>query len=240
MGNRRKPQAAKVRTKVAAADRVVLAYIHPGETSAYFTQSLTNLLMYDQATDRRIVGLLNEWSSANVSSSRNSLTRQFLDDRDAEWLLWIDADMAFEHDSLARLIASADPQERPIVGGLCFGMSMGRLFPTIYQFVRTEDGSVTTVRVSDYPDDELVPCAATGAAFLLIHRGVLTAMRDRGFNAAFPWFQETELGGQPAGEDLTFCIRAGVLGYTIHVDTGVKVGHHKSTLLDHDMFRAQG
>jgi hypothetical protein len=199
---------------------VVLAYIHPGQTSGYFTQSLVNLLMYDQATDRRVVGCLNEWSSANVSTARNSLTRRFLDEYDADWLLWIDADMAFEHDALPRLLASADADERPIVGGLCFGAHFGALFPTIYQYRDRDDGRVRTIRVNDYPLETLVRCAGTGAAFVMIHRRVLAAMRDHGFNAAFPWFQETELAGQPAGEDLTFCIRAGILGFPIFVDTG--------------------
>lgn len=242
MSNKRKPAAARVaKPHVAAAttDRVVLAYIHPGETSAYFTQGLVNLLMWDQATSRRIVGCLNEWSSANVSASRNSLTRRFLDEYDADWLLWIDADMAFEHDALDQLLASADPTDRPIVGGLCFGMSMGALFPTIYQFMETEDGGVTTVRVGEYPDDSLVPCAATGAAFVLIHRKALEAIRDRKYSPAFPWFQETDHGGQPVGEDITFCIRATLLGFPIHVNTAVKIGHHKSTVLDHAMFQAQ-
>lgn len=240
MSNARKPaNQKKVHVAASATDRVVIAYIHPGETSAYFTQSLVNLLMIDQAMNRRVVGCLNEWSSANVSVARNSLTGQFLDNYDADWLLWIDADMAFEHDALERLLASADAKTRPIVGGLCFGVALDTLFPTIYQFIENEAGALTTMRVGDYPNDQVVQCAATGAAFLLIHRSVLAGMRDRGFNAAFPWFQETELAGQPAGEDLTFCIRAGILGHPVHVDTSVKIGHHKSTVLTHDMFQAQ-
>ncbi len=239
MGNRPKlKDDRRPRVAAAATDRVVLAYVHPGQTSSYFTQSLTNLMMWDQATSRRIVGCLNEWSSANISSARNSLVEQFLE-RDADWLLWIDADMAFEHTALDQLLESADPEQVPIVGGLCFGAHFGGLFPTIYQFTRTEAGAITTIRVEDYPDDTLVPCAATGAAFVLIHRAVLEAMREQAFNAAFPWFQETELDGQPAGEDLTFCIRAGILGFPVHVDTSVKIGHHKSVVLDHDMFQAQ-
>lgn len=238
MSNRPKPKMADKPVVQTSDERVVIAYIHPGETSGYFTQALVNTLMYDQATERHVVGCLNEWSSANVSSARNSLTRRFLDEYDAEWLLWVDADMAFEHDALPRLLASADTQDRPIVGGLCFGASYGRLFPTIYQFVKDGDG-IRTVRVEDYPLNSLVGCAATGAAFVLIHRRVLEEMRDRGFNAAFPWFQETELGGMPAGEDITFCIRAGICGFPIHVDTAVKIGHHKSTVLDHDQFQAQ-
>lgn len=237
MSNKRKPRPVK---QAPADPTVVIAYIHPGETSTYFTKGLLLLCMYHQMPGKpRILNVLDEWSSANVSSSRNSLTTQFLDNTAADWLLWIDADMQFDHNALELLLASADPVERPIVGGLCFGMTQGRLFPTIYQWVRTDDGKVTTYRVGDYPDNTVVQCAATGAAFILIHRRVLEAMREREFNAAFPFFQETELDGQPAGEDLTFCIRAGLLGFPIHVDTGVKIGHHKSIVLDHDMFQAQ-
>ena len=82
-------------------------------------------------------------------------------------------------------------------------------------------------------------CVATGAAFLLIHRSALETMRDRQFNVTFPWFQETELAGQPVGEDITFCLRAGQLQLPVFVDTSIQVGHHKSIVLDAEMFQAQ-
>lgn len=217
----------------------MVAFIHPGQTSAFFTTSMMAMLLHDQHADRRIVGLLNEWSSANVSAARNSLTGKFVEDYpQADWLLWVDADMAWEHDALDALLANADPVKAPVVGGLCFGASNDRLFPTIYQMGERK-GLPVTVRVDDYPDDSMVQCAATGAAFLLVHRTVLETVRDRAFNAVFPWFQETELSGYPAGEDLTFCLRAGICGFPVHVNTAVHVGHHKSRLLTHEMFREQ-
>lgn len=238
MSNKRKlPKPPKPET---SSGGVVIAYCHPGQTSAYFTQSLMNLLMFDQATSRHIKGCLNEWSSANISTARNNATANFLGDYDAEWLLWIDADMQFPHDSVDRLLASADAKERPIMGGLCFGATHGQLFPTIYQMGHDDlTGEVTTKRVEEYPIDEVVPCAATGAAFILIHRTVLQAMKRENFNKVFPWFQETTLGVNPAGEDITFCLRAGILGFPVHVDTSVQIGHHKSILFDHAMFQAQ-
>lgn len=219
-------------------DTVVLAYIHPGEVSAYFTESLVVSLLVDIGNPpRRIVNILQEWSSANVAQARNTVTQRFLDGP-GDWLMWIDADMQWGPDAVELLVASADADTRPIVGGLCFGMHLDAMFPTIYQFARLDDGQLTTVRVREYERDDMVQCAATGAAFLLVHRRVLEAMKVHGFNAAFPWFQETELGGRPAGEDLTFCLRAGLLGFPVHVNTGVRVGHHKSALLTEDRFHA--
>lgn len=237
MSNRKKPAAAKVRVEAAASNRVVVGYLHPGQVSGYFCQSLVNMLMFDQATSRRVVGCLNEWSSANVSNSRNDICRQFLD-YDAEWLLFIDSDMMFPHDAIDRLMQSADADERPIVGGLCFGVNNGVLFPTLYIFHDSEKGP-TTARVPEFPENTVVPVAGTGGAFLMIHRRVLEAFLAHGFSEAFPFFQESELAGQPAGEDITFCLRAGVLGFPVHVDTGLHIGHHKSQVLTHEMFMSQ-
>lgn len=237
MSNKRKTKPV-VSSGPATKNRVVLGYLHPGQVSAYFTQSLMNLLMFDQATERRVVGCLNEWSSANISDSRNSVVRNFLGQYDAEWLLFIDSDMAFEHDALDQLFKTADPVKYPILGGLCFGSVHGELFPTIYQMGADEDGDLTTMRLTDYPIDELIECAATGGAFLMIHRDVLKRMR-RQFNDVFPWFQETTMGPRPVSEDITFCLRAGQLGYKVHVDTSIKVGHHKTVLLTAEMFQGQ-
>src|SRR5690242_13774374 len=126
MGNRRKPTAQRT---APPAETVILAYVHPGQVSSYFLASRENMLMWDVATSRHIVGSVNEWSSANISTARNALVMQFLE-RDADWLLFMDADMAFQHDALDRLLESADPVSAPIVGGLCFGATFGKLFPT--------------------------------------------------------------------------------------------------------------
>lgn len=218
---------------------MVLAYIHPGETSAYFTESmLTTVLASAAGQIPRVANILQEWSSANVSAARNTVTERFLDSGVGEWLLWVDADMAWTPDAIARLVEVADPESRPVVGGLAFGMMHERMFPTIYQWAELPEG-LTTVRVGQYPADTVIQVAATGAAFLLIHRTVLERMRERAFSRAFPFFQETEHLGKPVGEDLTFCIRAGLLGVPVHVHTGVRIGHHKSHLLTEEGFLAQ-
>lgn len=232
------------RAERARAQTMVLAYIHPGQVSSYFLESMLTTHFADRYAEdvgdrpRRIVNVMQEWSSANVSAARNIVTARFLDSDAGEWLLWVDADMQWTPDAVDLLMAAADPTDRPIVGGLCFGNATDGLFPTIYHFAQI-DGRLTTIRVREYPRGEVVQVAATGAAFLLIHRSVLEAMRDRGFNAAFPWFQETELDGNPVGEDLTFCLRAGILGYPVHVHTGARIGHHKSHLLTEDLFLSQ-
>lgn len=222
-------------------DTVVIGFVHPSEVSAYFLMSLMGAALHDitPSGNRRIAGVLNEFSSANISQARNRIVTEFLRDYTAEWLLFVDADMHFEPDAIERVLRHAHEDERPIMGGLCFGINNGDLFPTLYDLVRDDDGRIRVMRRNLYDDNAVTQVSATGAAFLLIHRKVLQAVAGKGFNQTYPWFQETEIQGSPCSEDFTFCLRAGQLGFPVHVDTAVKIGHHKSMVLTHDMYQAQ-
>lgn len=212
---------------------MVVATVHGTEVSAFFLSSMLKLVMADMGGPRRIVNVLTEVSSANISGARNKLVAKFLDENPAaDWLLFIDSDMYFEPDLIDGLLANASPDRAPVVGALCFGINDGVLFPTIYNLAQDEGRILTVRHQGSIPPDTMLQVAATGAACLLIHRSVLEAIRERGFNRTFPWFQETELSGRPCGEDITFCLRAGQLGYPVHVFTAVEAKHHKSTILD--------
>lgn len=225
-----------------SADKVVVGYVHPVEVSAYFHESLIDLMMWDLAHDQRIVnggGRIGRYSSANISAERNTIVRMFLEQSTAQWLWMVDADMHFAPDTLDRLLVEAHEKRAPIVGGLCFGIDDGVLFPTLYGLVDDPERGIGTVRYKDFPDNAMFQVAATGAACLLMHRSALEAIRDKGFNRTFPWFQETELNGNPCGEDFTLCLRAGQLGIPVYVNTGVEIGHHKSMVLTRQMFDEQ-
>lgn len=203
---------------------VAAAFVHPGTVSTAFVLSL------------RATPGVSEWleqrSGPNVARARNLLVERFLA-TEHSWLWMVDTDMTWQPDALDRLLSDG----KHVVGGLCFGMGEGRPVPTIFDTI-TLAGEDVIVRVESYPRDRLVSCVATGAAFLLVHRDVLEAVRDRQFSAAFPWFQETERDGYPVGEDVTFCLRAGECGYQVHVDTRVKVGHAKTVVVTESTFDA--
>jgi hypothetical protein len=245
VSNKRKPRPTRPSAAPVARPggrwrhSVVLTYVHPTELSAYFMKSCDDLRTYDLRHGQHLAGRQSQVSSANISNARNNLTRQFLDETDAAWMWMVDADMVFPPETLELLLENADPVKAPIVGGLCFGIADGLLFPTLYDLRPKDGGGHQMWRYDVWPENAMFQVAATGAACLLIHRSVLEAVRARGFNQTYPWWQETELGGYPCGEDMTFCLRAGMLGFPIHVDTGVPIGHHKSMVLDADMYRRQ-
>lgn len=228
-----------------AQDRVVIGYCHPTDVAAGFHESMAALIEYNMIKGTgRLSGRIPRYSSANVSNARNWIVREFLEKATADWLLMIDADMTFEPTLLDDLLTNASMTRAPVVGGLCFGVEDGTLFPTLYGVAEGWAGEVGihTIRFDEYPPNTMMQVAGTGAACLLIHRTVLEKVRDAqraNGNTAYPWFQETVFSGAPCGEDVTFCHRVNSLGIPVYVDTGVTLGHQKAYTLTEGMYRAQ-
>ena len=107
-------------------------------------------------------------------------------------------------------------------------MSNGKPFPTIYHFAEI-DGRLTTIRLPVTGGHDHTGRGHGRGVPADPSQRVEGDVRARFQRRAFPFFQETQNGPDPVGEDLTFCLRLASLGIPVHVHTGVKIGHHKST-----------
>jgi len=208
----------------------VIAYIHPGTVRAEFCASLLAVCIEGATRVRTVIALE---SGPNISTPRNMIVRDFLEDNLAPWLLMIDTDMWFPGDTLDRLIAAADPVERPVMGALCWSLVGGERFPTLYELTEKQPGQLAFRRYSKWLEETVARVGATGAACLLMHRDALLAVEKSSKDPAAPWFRETSVGAPLAlmGEDMTFCLRLGAAGIPVHVHTGVKAGHMKAQML---------
>lgn len=224
--------------------KVVVAYPRRNDVSGRFMACFDMMRQHDFMGTQRIAvgGGHIPVQTSIVAQARNEIVRVFLEQHDADWLWFIDTDMTFEADILDRLVQSAHPELRPILGALCFSLQQGvRAVPTLYVF--RDDGKVGNM--SDYTPNSVMR-VMTGTGCLLIHRTVFEKMRDAQnpdgslkFPKPYEWFKDTSFGGIPVGEDITFAIRAEALGIPVHVDTAIKCGHEKSFVVDEGMFLAQ-
>jgi hypothetical protein len=209
---------------------VIVGFCHPPQVEAGFAVSLVNLSVYDLQHDRLIRGMIPRYSGANVATARNDIVTQFLakDPDSAEWLLMLDTDMEFPGELLAGLMRHASLERAPIVGALCFGIDGTTVFPTLYGLREDDEGRVSMVRHGRFPANTMWQVAATGAACLLVHRRVFEVVAEQQAGNPFTWFQETvQFGGLPTSEDITFCLRAGLAGFPVHVNTSLPIGHLK-------------
>lgn len=223
------------------ADTVVPAYVHPKDVAFSWHHSWMELVGWDISHRQRFAQhgwIAMQCGTDGLVGARNKVATQFLDETGGDWLFWIDTDMGFSPDTVERLLAVADPVERPIVGGLCFASreiasdNMGghrvTPWPTIYDY----DPKGFLPRLG-YQREAVVRCSGTGSACLLIHRSALERIREK-FGT---WYDKVKLPDDNiVSEDLSFCMRAGSLGIPVHVHTGVKTTHLKPRWLGEDAF----
>jgi hypothetical protein len=219
-------------------DLVTVAYLHSDEVAHSWHQSLMEMVAWDFAHHGRILRggwLAMSCGTGGLVEARNQVARQFLGERDADWLLWVDTDMGLAPDTVDCLMEAADPVERPVVGGLCFaqkdvdadGLGGYRCEPrpTIFDWV--QDGEAGTfVGRTTYPVNTVVRCHGTGSACILIHRSVLQRIADEFGPTWYDRIPNRARGGL-FGEDLSFCARVQALSIPLFVHTGVKTSHMK-------------
>lgn len=228
---------------------VQIAYLHSGQVSHSWHLSLMNLVAYDKSVGQNVIHNAPFAVSCSGPNSlvegRNLAVTHFLDKTDAEWLFFVDTDMGFTPDSLEALLLAADPMKRPVVGGLCFALKhLGsdgrggfhvRPVPTLFMFAKNDKQGFGFANRFKYPPDALVQVAGTGAAFLLIHRDVLEAIRTMEDDDRF--FDFVQYGdGTQVSEDLSFCWRLAELKIPVFVHTGVKTTHHKMLWLTDTLY----
>jgi glycosyltransferase involved in cell wall biosynthesis len=239
----------------ATSDAVTVAYVHPNEVTTSWHQSLLSLIGWDLGHECRVARggwlAIRCYGADGIPAARNKAVADFLSNKDADWLFWIDTDMGFEPDAVDRLLEVADPVNRPIVAGLCFAQKhtvpddMGgwrtALAPTIYDWTTVpETGETGFLSRREYPINTLLQCAGTGSACILIHRSVLEQMAEAS-DVPGDWYDRIPnptANGRLLGEDLSFCLRAGALGIPIHVHTGVRTTHFKPAWLGEEDYWA--
>jgi GT2 family glycosyltransferase len=215
--------------RLPVPEHAVIGYCHPGTVRAEFCASLLATAMEGRTP---LDSVLTYQSGPNISTARNKIVHDFLTRQRAPWLLMVDTDMVFAGDALDRLVAAADPVERPLLGALCFSQDGDASYPVMYELGQNANGSVAFVRYTTWPEDACQRVSATGAAFLLMHRGALEKIQAVTEDKAAPWFREMAVAPLALmGEDMTFCLRAAAADIPVYVHTGIQVGHMKPVML---------
>lgn len=195
---------------------------------ADFVECLTALLQYPENPGEVDIKYLK---ASLVYDARNQLVRYALEKGGYDYILWLDSDMTFEPDLLARLMKDMETEEgqkRQAVTGLCFGRRPP-FKPCIYKAMDVQQqGQMIYPKCEnyfEYPRDQIFEVAACGFACVLMRMDVLEAMGIYGV----PFFP---VGG--LGEDLTFCWRAKKLDIKFHCDSRLKIGHIMRIHVDED------
>jgi hypothetical protein len=218
-------------------ETAVLGYVHNGTVCQEFMQSVLACL-YADWRDRQVLTTTLATRSPSIAHNRNEVVRQFLQ-TDADWLWFVDTDMAFDPDTAYRMIDAANECGAKILSALYFGYSVTDLegqpilWPQWFRFRRKDEETTITLPVVQKIEPGIQELGAAGMGCCIIHRDVLVAMKEKYGSDGWIWFAHDlcrDRHGAPArmGEDVSFCARAAAVGYKTFGHGAIGVGHIKS------------
>jgi hypothetical protein len=213
--------------------KLMIGYIHDGKTlHPQFSWSLTCWREHDIGARKLSAGTLHV-SGSFLENNRNSIVATFLE-REAEWLLFVDSDIAFERDVPYRLLDAADAKERLIVSAFYVGYLANGLWVV---WLKRHGEIYRNLALSDIqPESRLLELDAVGMGCCLIHRSVFERIRSQRLRSEservredpWVWFgrdlvKRNDGRWDRLSEDLTFCRRAQRAGMKLwgHCEVGV-------------------
>ncbi len=225
---------------------ICLSWLTAGWVDGRFSESLAASYIYDAAYGgNRLWSKIYAEGGPRIADTRCGIVNAFLSDRHVshhltgrmpEWLVMIDSDMSWDADGIHRLVTRAEEEDIDVMGGLCFTGARNKQVATIYNLEEDSDGVAVPRHMESYPRNAVVKVGATGAAFMAMSRTCLQKMGEQFRDHPYPWFVEGMRGGKQFGEDVSFCLRAQALGFTVGVDTSIKVGHWKRYCYDEESY----
>ena len=163
---------------------------------------------------------------ASCHDARNLLAREAIESG-ADRVLWIDSDMVFQDDLMIRLGEDLDAGW-DMVCGLYFKRELP-VTPVIYKRVEMANG---VEPYKDYPKDEIFPVAGCGFGAVMMTTELLKRADTYKTGPFTPLLR--------LSEDLSFCVRASVVGARIACDSRIKVGHVGQIVYGEQMYKHPG
>jgi hypothetical protein len=162
--------------------------------------------------------IIYEMGDSHVARARNKVATRFLKQKDCDYLMWIDSDIRFD----VRLINKLREREVPVIGG-------------VYLKKKLPYEAVLNTKIGE--DGDLLKVKEVGTGFLMIHRDVLTAIKeaepeheydpsaDEDNEDYYDWFRSGVVNRRWLSEDYYFCHLARKYGFDIFVEPSIVVGH---------------
>ena len=162
-----------------------------------------------------------------IYTSRNNIAKRALE-LEADYVFWLDSDMVFEPDTLARLYQTMQENEDiDMISGLYFR----RVPPfTPVLFDRLDMDEQQRCYWSEFKKIPDKPFRVGGVGF-----GCVLMKTDRFFDIQARYNTMFAPIGN-TGEDLAFCWRARECGYDIWCDPSVKLGHVGHTIITEEFY----
>ena len=206
-----------VTVPLQAGHKVPVIFIATPAYSGIMPETLTSIDKMVANCRGYIVFYRGYAQSSLVYTARNQLLQSFLQS-DADYILWIDADMVLPVDT--NIVFKFLGDNKDVVSAL----AIGKRPPYRPCFAVKEDkGQLMEMVGEGFSYRGLIEVAGVGMAVTMIRRDVIEALVKE--HPKGPFNPLAAPGGDIYGEDYSFSIRARRLGFKLYVDADIHVGH---------------
>lgn len=211
---------------------ITLGWIDNGQTEGLFTASMMQLLLSAPEYGLKINGFIRSTGS-QIGRNRQKVIEQWNKTKSSEWLLFIDSDIVFTPDDVAKILHFADRKKRPLISGIYFiyyvkETSLPEPRPCVFIL---EENPINLKKIPKMPVDSLVKIDAAGLGFCLIHRSVISKLIKTSPEESF-FYEHGNRDGYFLGEDVTFFVKAKRAGIQAYAHTGIVLKHIKPFCFD--------
>lgn len=162
-----------------------------------------------------------------VYSSRDSLAMRAVQ-CDADHVFWLDSDMVFEPDTLARMMRTMKERDLDILTGMYFRRVLPYT-PVLFDKLEIDGEKADYTEFTAIPK-EIFEVGGCGFGCVLMKTDVIFDVHGK-FGKMF-----APIGGN--GEDVAFCWRARQCGYQIFCDPSIKLGHVGYSTIGREVYEA--
>ena len=165
-------------------------------------------------------------AGALIYAARNELATGAIK-IEADYVFWLDSDMVFKADTLARMMKTSQEKDIDILTGLYF-RRVPPYSPVLFDKLEMKDGICEWSEFKKIPEG-LFEVGGCGFGCVLMKTDVFFDVQSK-FGTMF-----APMGNN--GEDLAFCWRARECGYKIICDPSVICGHVGYSTVDDQFFK---
>ncbi len=197
--------------------KIFIAIPSMDQVPAQFAQSLATLNKVDGEC------LVSFQIGSLIYHSRDALARKAIE-CEADYILWLDSDMVFAPDTLAKLLE--DRESGDIISGLYF-RRVHPFSPVLFDKLDIENGKCDWSGFEKIPN-EIFEIGGCGFGCVLMRTDIIFEIASR-FHELF-----SPIGS--VGEDLSFCWRARQCRYKIVCDPRLTLGHEGHHVVTKEFF----
>lgn len=226
--------------KNSNSETLTIGWCDNGMVDGKFTEGLTYTMLTGLGSGIPIASAIRI-SGNQIARQRQNLIDSWFDEVGTDWLLWLDSDVVLTQDILEKLWKNrrdSDGNLRLLLTGVYMVTQNGEqslMQPLPDLFLDTGKDHVLQF-VHPLPQDELIEVDSAGFGLLLMHRSVVSLLRQ---TTTGPLFYETMHSEETfLGEDIAFFRKAKAAGIKLTAHTGAIAKHMKRFPFDEQYYYA--